>query len=65
MSPSRYNQSAMRNYSNSEVITAFAAPDEQTASLFDLRSTLAEMVVRELSFSEFRAALEQSGTRYA
>ena len=65
MSPSRYNQSAMRNYANSEVITAFAAPDEQTASLFDLRSTLAEMVVRELSFSEFRAALEQSGTRYA
>ena len=65
MSPSRYTQSASRPQSYSEVITGFAAPDEQTASLFDLRSTLAEMVVRELSFSEFRAAMEKSGTRYA
>ena len=65
MSPSRYTQSAHRPQSNVEVITAFAAPDEQTASIFDLRSTLAEMVVRELSFSEFRAAMEKSGTRYA
>jgi hypothetical protein len=55
----------MRQPTNTEVITGFAAHDEQTASLFDLRSTLAEMVVRELSFSEFRAAMEQSGRRYA
>ena len=65
MSPSLYSQSAKRLPSNSEVITGFAAHDEQTASIFDLRSTLAEMVVRELSFSEFRAAMEQSGRRYA
>ena len=65
MSPSHHTQSAIRVPSNGEVITAFAAPDEQTASLFDLRSTLAELVVRELSFSEFRAAMERSGTRYA
>jgi hypothetical protein len=65
MSPSHNNQSATRLQSSSEVITVFAAPDEQAASLFDLRRTLAEMVVRELSFSEFRAAMEQSGRRYA
>lgn len=65
MSPSRHTQSASRQHSQGEVITGFAAHDEQTASLFDLRSTLAEMVVRELSFSEFRAAMEQSGRRYA
>ena len=32
---------------------------------FDLRDTLAATVVRELSFAEFRAALEKSGKRRA
>jgi hypothetical protein len=32
---------------------------------FDLRATLAAMVVHELSFAEFRAALEKSGKRLA
>lgn len=32
---------------------------------FDLRDTLTATVVRELSFAEFRAALENSGKRFA
>jgi hypothetical protein len=36
--------------------------DENPGS-FDLRDTLAATVVRELSFAEFRAALENSGRR--
>jgi hypothetical protein len=40
----------------------FRSNDENTGS-FDLRATLAAMVVRELSFAEFLAALEKSGKR--
>jgi len=36
---------------------------DQNAGSFDLRATLAAMVVRELSFAEFLAALEKSGKR--
>ena len=32
---------------------------------FDLRDTLTATVVRELSFAEFRAVLENSGKRFA
>lgn len=65
MSPSQNTQSAMRQQQNPGIAGNFAMPDEHNASRFDLRGTLAEMVVRELSLSEFRAALEKFGTRYA
>ena len=41
---------------------ALRSSDENPGS-FDLRATLAAMAVRELSFAEFRAALEKSGKR--
>lgn len=65
MSLSQNTPSAMRQQQNPGLAGNFAMPDEQNASRFDLRGTLAEMVVRELSLSEFRAALEKFGTRYA
>lgn len=40
-------------------------PDGVKIDNFDLRDTLAATVVHELSFSEFRAALEKSGKRRA
>lgn len=64
MSPNHI-QSANRPQSMSEEVNGFAAQDEYSASMFDLRETLREMAVRELSFGEFRAALENFGTRYA
>jgi hypothetical protein len=38
---------------------------EDSLNGFDLRDTLTATVVRELSFAEFRAALENSGKRPA
>jgi hypothetical protein len=65
MYPSQNTQSAMHQQPTPSIASNFAASDELSASIFDLRGTLAEMIVRELSFSEFRAALEKFGTRYA
>lgn len=39
--------------------------DDAKFGNFDLRDTLSSTVVRELSFSEFRAALERSNKRQA
>jgi hypothetical protein len=65
MYPSQNTQSASYQQPNPCTASKLAASDELSTSIFDLRGTLAEMVVRELSFSEFRAALEKFGTRYA
>lgn len=65
MSPSQNTQSAKHQPPNPGIASSFAMSDEPSASRFDLRGTLAELVVRELSLSEFRAALEKFGTRYA
>jgi hypothetical protein len=62
MSPSLKMQSPMRQASNSAATNGFG-PSEVTTCRFDLRDTLAATVVRELSFAEFRAALEKSGKR--
>ena len=42
-----------------------ASRGDESPGGFDLRDTLAATVVRELSFAEFRAALENSGKRRA
>jgi hypothetical protein len=42
-----------------------ASLGDESPGGFDLRDTLAATVVRELSFAEFRAALENSGKRRA
>jgi len=42
-----------------------ASLGDESPSGFDLRDTLTATVVRELSFAEFRAALENSGKRRA
>ena len=55
MSPTLSIQSPMRQHSNSAAANGFR---------YDLRDTLAATVVRELSFAEFRAAIEQSGKRF-
>jgi len=39
--------------------------DDAKVGNFDLRDTLTATVVRELSFAEFRAALEKSGKHLA
>jgi len=54
----------MRHSPNSAAANGFHSNDDSHAS-FDLRDTLAATVVRELSFAEFRAALEKSGKRFA
>lgn len=40
-----------------------SAPADSLSTGFDLRDTLTATVVRELSFAEFRLALEQSGNK--
>ena len=60
MSPSLNLQSPMRQRPNAPAANGLRSSDENAAS-FDLRTTLAAMAVRELSFAEFRAALEKSG----
>ena len=42
-----------------------ASLGDESPGGFDLRDTLTATVVRELSFAEFRAALENSGKRRA
>ena len=60
MSPSLNLQSPMRQCPRPPAANGLRSSDENAAS-FDLRTTLAAMAVRELSFAEFRAALEKSG----
>ncbi|MBK8889543.1 MAG: hypothetical protein IPN75_03685 [Dechloromonas sp.] len=60
MSPTLSIQSPMRQHSNSAAANGFRSSDDS----YDLRDTLAATVVRELSFAEFRAAIEQSGKRF-
>ena len=62
MFPSLNPQSPMRQYPNPAAANGSRSSDENAGS-FDLRATLAAMVVREHSFAEFRAALERSGMR--
>ena len=62
MPPSPSLQSQMRRRSNPPAANAFHCSDENLGS-FDLRSTLPAMTVRELSFAEFRAAIENCGKR--
>ena len=62
MSPSLNLQSPMLQRPNPPATKGFRSSD-QNAGSFDLRATLAAMVVRELSFAEFLAALEKSGKR--
>ncbi|MBK8891983.1 MAG: hypothetical protein IPN75_17185 [Dechloromonas sp.] len=64
MLPKANIQSPMRHSPNSAAANGFHSNDDSHAS-FDLRDTLAATVVRELSFAEFRAALEKSGKRFA
>ena len=60
MSPTLSSQSPMRQNTNSVAANGFHSSDDS----YDLRDTLAATVVRELSFAEFRAAVEQSGKRF-
>ena len=60
MSPTLSIQSPMRQHSNPAVANGFCSREDS----YDLRDTLAATVVRELSFAEFRAAIEQSGKRF-
>ena len=62
MSPSLKVQSPMRQASNSAAMNGFG-PSEVNTWRLDLRDSLAATVVRELSFAEFRAALEKFGKR--
>jgi hypothetical protein len=62
MSPSLNLQSPMRQCPRPPAANALRSSDENPGS-FDLRATLAAMAVRELSFAEFRAALEKSAKR--
>ncbi len=64
MSPTPNLQSPMRQRQNQAAASGFRSSDEHSSS-FDLRDTLAATEVRELSFAEFRAALEKSGKRRA
>ncbi|MBL8420070.1 MAG: hypothetical protein JNK92_05480 [Dechloromonas sp.] len=64
MFPNANIQSAMRHSPNSAAANGFHSNDDSNASV-DLRDTLAATVVRELSFAEFRAALEKSAKRFA
>ena len=62
MPPSPHMQSRQRQNS---AVTSGSRLDDAKVGDFDLRDALAATVVRELSFSEFRAALEKSGKRRA
>jgi len=50
----------MRQRQNQAAASGFRSSDEHSSN-FDLRDTLAATEVRELSFAEFRALLENSG----
>ena len=63
MPPSHDMQSLMRQ--RPKPLANGAGLGDENSGGFDLRDTLAETVVRELSFAEFRAALEKSGKRLA
>lgn len=60
MSPTTNLQSPMRQRPYQAATSGFRSSDEY-GSNFDLRDTLAATEVRELSFAEFRAALENAG----
>ena len=62
MSPSLNSQSATRRSRNAAA-TNFASATEGASGNFDLREALSATVVRELSFAEFRAALELVGKK--
>jgi hypothetical protein len=62
MPPSPSMQS--RQSQNSAAASSSRLDDAKVGN-FDLRDTLTATVVRELSFAEFRAALEKSGKRLA
>lgn len=62
MTPSLNLQFATRQRANPPAANGFHCSDENLGS-FDLRATLPAMTVRELSFAEFRAAIESSGKR--
>ena len=63
MPPSHDMQSPMRQ--RPKPVANGACLGHESPDCFDLRDTLAATVVRELSFAEFRAALENSGKRRA
>jgi hypothetical protein len=62
MSPSLNTQSASRR-SRSAAAGNFELAAESAGFSFDLREALSATVVRELSFAEFRAALELCGRK--
>jgi hypothetical protein len=62
MSPSLNSQSAMRRSRNAAAASLERATDGAGGN-FDLREALSATVVRELSFAEFRAALELVGKK--
>lgn len=62
MTPSPNLHSPLPRRSNPPAANGFRCSDESLGS-FDLRATLPAMTVRELSFAEFRAAIESSGKR--
>lgn len=63
MPPSRDMQSPMRQ--RPKQVAKGAGFGDECPGGFDLREALAATVVRELSFAEFRAALENAGKRRA
>ena len=64
MSPSLNSQSAMRRSGNA-VAANYGLASEGAIGNIDLRDALTATVVRELSFAEFRAALELFGKKPA
>jgi hypothetical protein len=63
MPPSLNFESPMQRQTGFATAGGFRAGDDGAGN-FELRDTLAATVVRELSFAEFRAALEKSGKRF-
>lgn len=64
MTPSPNLQPPMHQRANPPAANGFHCSDEMLGS-FDLRATLPAMIVDELSYAEFRAAIEKSGKRPA
>ena len=63
MPPSLNFESPMQRQTGFATAGGFRSGDDG-ASNFELRDPLAATVVRDMSFAEFRAALEKSGKRF-
>lgn len=60
-----FNASANLVQKASQKARSGKRPGEDNNGNFDLRDTLESTVVHEMSFAEFRAAMEKAGKHYA